>query len=65
MPIPKPGENETQEKFMSRCMSDRVMMTEFPKHDQRLAVCLQSWKDKGKKDSKSEQKEEIDETETS
>ena len=59
MPIPKPSDKETQDKFMQRCMSSDVMKSEFPKNDQRVAVCMQQWKDKDKKKESSEEKEEL------
>ena len=39
MPIPKPGDRESNESFMKRCMSDETMMSEYPKQEQRLAIC--------------------------
>jgi len=44
VPIPKPGKEEKEEKFMGRCMSDDVMKKEYPKNVQRLAVCFGSWR---------------------
>lgn len=49
MPIPKPKANETQEEFVSRCMSDDQMMIEYKRQDQRLAVCYVTWRDRNKK----------------
>ena len=39
MPIPRPTSSETEKDFIKRCMSDSVMVSEFPDVDQRLAVC--------------------------
>ena len=39
MPIPRPTSSETEKDFIDRCMSDSVMVSEFPDADQRLAVC--------------------------
>ena len=39
MPLPKPRKNETEEKFVERCMADDIMIAEFPDQKQRLAVC--------------------------
>jgi len=47
MPLPKPASDETKEKFMGRCMSNGHMMSEFMDDKQRVAVCMQIWKDKG------------------
>jgi hypothetical protein len=49
MPLPKPKANETQEEFVSRCMSDNQMMIEYKRQDQRLAVCYVTWRDRNKK----------------
>tara|TARA_R100001244_G_scaffold121245_1_gene90875 strand:+ start:3024 stop:3995 length:972 start_codon:yes stop_codon:yes gene_type:complete len=37
MPIPKPNENETEQDFLDRCMSDDTMQ-EY-ENDERLAIC--------------------------
>jgi hypothetical protein len=44
MPIPTPKAKETQQEFISRCMSD--LKSEFPDKEQRLAVCYTQWKEK-------------------
>jgi HK97 family phage major capsid protein/HK97 family phage prohead protease len=33
---------------MSRCMSNQTMMDDYPEQDQRVAVCLQTWRDRNK-----------------
>lgn len=48
MPIPKPKLDETQDKFISRCMSNETMMIEYKRQDQRLAVCYVTWRDRNK-----------------
>jgi hypothetical protein len=40
MPI-KPESNETEQEFISRCMS--VEKGALPQEDQRLAVCYSYW----------------------
>jgi hypothetical protein len=45
MPIPVPHDNETQDDFISRCMGDDVMNTEYPDNTQRAAVCHTSWRE--------------------
>ena len=40
MPLPKKGDKESREQFMSRCMSDKDSKKEFPDNQQRVAVCL-------------------------
>lgn len=37
--IPKPKPNEEHVDFISRCMSDEIMLSEYPNEKQRLAVC--------------------------
>ena len=48
MPLPKPDNMENLEKFMQRCMSDSVMIKEFPMTEQRLAVCSVQWRESKK-----------------
>lgn len=38
MPDKRP--NESREDFLTRCMGDSQMNTEFPDNQQRYAVCL-------------------------
>ena len=47
MPIPKPEGNESEQQFMSRCMSDEVLLSEFPDQEQRAAVCYRQWSKRG------------------
>jgi hypothetical protein len=51
MPIPKPADGEREEDFINRCMSDDIMVEEYPETDQRLGVCYQSWGDRNKGDN--------------
>ncbi len=50
MPIPKPNSGETESDFMARCMDDRTMLSEYSQRDQRVAVCLSSYRE-GKKET--------------
>lgn len=43
MPQPKPKPKENKKDFMNRCMSDPTMTKEYPKKDQRYAVCQSQW----------------------
>jgi len=43
VPLPKPVQAEEEESFLTRCMSDKVMIEEFPKLEQRFAVCKIQW----------------------
>lgn len=52
MPIPKPREKESKEKFISRCMSDEKMKEEYSSSAQRYAVCRVSWDNQEKEDGK-------------
>ena len=50
MPIPKPAKNEGSQDFISRCMGDSVMKSEYSDQKQRSAVCYSSLRKKrGKK----------------
>jgi len=44
MPLPQRKPTETRDKFMQRCMSDKVMVNEYPDKKQRLAICAVQWK---------------------
>ena len=46
MPLPKPSEDEEQDDFIKRCMSNDIMNNEYPDTDQRLAVCNSLWEDR-------------------
>jgi len=45
MPIPKPTSGESETDFMARCMEDSTMLSEYSQRDQRVAVCLSSYRD--------------------
>lgn len=51
MPLVTPKPNEKQNDFISRCMSNDRMKSEFPDPKQRVAVCFSQWRRKiGKKE---------------
>jgi len=50
--MPKPKTKETKDDYMGRCMGSKKMNAEFPRNDQRAAVCYSYW-DKGLKESMS------------
>ena len=50
MPIPKPTAQESEEDFMGRCMTDSTMLSEYTDRDQRVAVCLDSFKNPKKEE---------------
>lgn len=39
MPLPIKKKEESSRDFMIRCMSDPIMISEYPREDQRMAVC--------------------------
>ena len=43
MPFPKPETGETESEFISRCMSDELVLEEYPDEEQRAAACHQAW----------------------
>lgn len=47
MPLPKPRQEEDEEKFMQRCMIDNIMVSEYPSVYQRRAICAKQWASKG------------------
>jgi len=48
MPILKPSPGEGEQDFISRCMGDDKMASEFPSRNQRAAVCSSSYKEGSK-----------------
>ncbi len=44
--MPSPGPTESEDEFISRCMSDEEAMSDFPDEDQRYAVCISKWEGK-------------------
>ncbi len=67
MPIPKPNSGESESDFMERCMGNDTMRAEYGKRGQRVAVCLSSFRDGGKKETEMDGVTELleeDETET-
>lgn len=46
MPLPKKAPGESEDDFLSRCMDDETMKTEFPDQDQRYAICYARSKQK-------------------
>lgn len=41
MPLPNRKKDENKDSFISRCMSDETMKTEYPNEKQRVAICIQ------------------------
>lgn len=46
MPIPKPKKDENEKSFIRRCMSNEVMIKEFPEQSVRYNVCITQWEKK-------------------
>jgi len=45
MPLPKPRKSESESDFISRCMGDEKMLTEYTSEKQRFAVCRVQYSD--------------------
>lgn len=43
MPLPKPKAGESKDDWVSRCMGDSRMISEFEDQDQRTAVCIRAF----------------------
>lgn len=56
MPIPSPQTNESRDEFMTRCMSDSVMVDEY-EPAQRYAVCNSKWREKQDDAARQDRKE--------
>jgi hypothetical protein len=48
MPLPKPGEQEEREAYLSRFMQSEEAKKEYPDIKQRYAVAVSKWKSKEK-----------------
>lgn len=46
MPLPVPETDENRERFIARCLIDDEMLEEFPERPQRLAVCIEQWRER-------------------
>ena len=46
--MPSPIKDETQDKFINRCMSDEEAKRSFPNSKQRVAFCNSQWDNKSK-----------------
>lgn len=42
MPIPKPSGNESEEEYVSRCMSE--LNADYPDEEQRSAICYDAYR---------------------
>ena len=60
--MPEPIEGESEDEFISRCMSDEESMTDFPDQDQRLAFCFSVWQQSEEQDSLGQRKSSKGET---
>lgn len=45
MPIPTPRRGETEDDFITRCMSSDTMHEDYPEQEQRAAVCYRQWRE--------------------
>jgi hypothetical protein len=43
--MPSPAGEETRNDFLGRCMNDSTMRDEYPRLDQRIAVCMGQWQE--------------------
>ena len=61
MPLPTPSKKQDKEDFMSGCMGNDTMKSEFPKQTQRYAVCQSKYeRSKKSKGSAKWDDEEVD-----
>ncbi len=44
MPLPNPKEAEKRKDFISRCMENKTMNSEYSDSKQRAAVCFSQWR---------------------
>ena len=48
MPLPNPGDSESQSEFISRCMGNAQAQEDFPDQEQRAGVCHSIWRNRDK-----------------
>jgi len=48
MPLPKPGDGQNKDDFLSACMVDGTMTDEYPDEKQRYAICNSIWDEEKK-----------------
>lgn len=46
--LPTPSSDDTEDKFISRCMRNNKMKEEFPNYEQRVGVCYSQWENRNK-----------------
>lgn len=46
--MPEPGQSESREDWLDRCMADSEAVSEFPDAEQRFAFCVSRWDSRGK-----------------
>jgi hypothetical protein len=52
MPIPTPkSKKQSKKEFISSCMGDNTMNTDYPDNKQRAAICYSQWDEKKSKAS--------------
>ena len=44
MPLPKPEDDEKEDEFIARCMSNDTMVEDYSDEEQRLAICFSQWR---------------------
>ena len=54
MPIPKPFSGESEDNFITRCMGDPIMQSEYGGSEQRLAVCNDAYSSEAKEEVRSD-----------
>ena len=64
MPLPKPSLGESRDKFVSRCMGDDKVTSEFPDRDQRAAVCISQFEGGKMSDEQIDLEDYIEDQET-
>lgn len=52
MPLPKPQSGETEDDFISRCMSDETMLGEYEDESVRGGICYTQWENRDKQNER-------------
>ncbi len=54
MPLPKPEKDEKEKDWLSRCMGEAIMVSDYEDTKQRYAICNSIWRKSEMKEKKLE-----------
>ena len=63
MPLPKPSSGESRDDFVSRCIGDDKVASEFPDQGQRVAVCISQFEGSKMSDEQVDLQDQVEDQE--